>query len=224
MRDQHLGSDRDGAAPNGKGPRRRLLIVDDDSLSLEIASETLRPHYEVELAADAQEARGKLIGGGYELLLCDIYMPGESGLELAEWVLSKSDNDVAVVMVSGADGNDTVERAFELGAYGYLVKPYRHGDLLITVSNALRRRSAESRARAYQRELEQDVITRGLETERMRQLLQRSQESLERSRLETVHKLSLAVEMRDQVTGHHLSRMGAYCEELADRLELGEKV
>jgi putative two-component system response regulator len=107
-----------------------------------------------------------------------------------------------------------------MGAYGYLVKPYREGDLLITVSNALRRKHLESQARAHQRELEQDVIAKSLEAERVRQLLRRSVESLERSRLETVHKLSLAVEMRDQVTGHHLSRMGVYCEEIARRIQL----
>jgi putative two-component system response regulator len=64
------------------------------------------------------------------------------------------------------------------------------------------------------------VIVKSLETEHVRGLLRRSEESLERSRLETVHKLSLAVEMRDQVPGTHLSRMGAYCEEIARRMHL----
>jgi putative two-component system response regulator len=127
-------------------------------------------------------------------------------------------------MVTGEESTATADRAFELGAYGYLVKPYRRGDLLITISNALRRRQLEQQARAYQRELEQDVITRSLETEHVRGLLRRSEESLERSRLETIHKLSLAVEMRDQVTGHHLSRMGAYCEEIGRRMHLSKEV
>jgi putative two-component system response regulator len=127
-------------------------------------------------------------------------------------------------MVTGEDNPELAEHAFEMGAYGYLVKPYRRGDLLITVSNAMRRRRLEQQTRIYQRELEQDVLVKTLETEHMRQLLRRSEESLERSRLETVHKLSLAVEMRDQVTGHHLSRMGAYCEQLGTRLELSGEV
>ena len=126
-------------------------------------------------------------------------------------------------MVTGEDSPALAGRAFELGAYGYLVKPYRRGDLLITVSNALRRRQLEQQSRAYQRELEQDMIVKSLEAEHVRGLLRRSEESLERSRLETVHKLSLAVEMRDQVTGHHLSRMGAYCEEIARRMHLPDE-
>jgi putative two-component system response regulator len=214
----------DGRSRTSALARPRLLIVEDDLLARTVASEVLKPHYEVDIAIDAQDARGKLIGQPPDLMLCDIYMPGESGLELVEWVMAKRNNDLAVVIVTGADDTGLAERAFELGVYGYLVKPYRNGDLLITVSNALRRRQAEMQTRAYQRELEQDVIAKSLETERMRQMLKSSEESLERSRLETVHKLSLAVEMRDQVTGLHLSRMGAYCEELAGRLELSQEI
>jgi putative two-component system response regulator len=214
----------DGRSRTSALARPRLLIVEDDLLARTAASEVLKPHYEVDIAIDAQDARGKLIGQPPDLMLCDIYMPGESGLELVEWVMAKRNNDLAVVIVTGADDTGLAERAFELGVYGYLVKPYRNGDLLITVSNALRRRQAEMQTRAYQRELEQDVIAKSLETERMRQMLKSSEESLERSRLETVHKLSLAVEMRDQVTGLHLSRMGAYCEELARRLELSQEI
>jgi putative two-component system response regulator len=200
--------------------RPSILVLEDEPAARAVAGRILESHYDVALAADTTEARGKLISGLVDLLLCDINLPGESGMDLVQGLLSREDDDLAVVMVTGEDSPELAERAFEMGAYGYLVKPYRRGDLLITVSNALRRRQLEQQARSYQRELEQDVVMKSLETERTRQLLRRSEESLERSRLETVHKLSLAVEMRDQVTGHHLSRMGSYCEEIGRRLEL----
>jgi putative two-component system response regulator len=203
--------------------KANVLIVEDDAVARTSAVQILKAHYDVDVAVDAHEARGKLIGGLVDLLLCDNYMPGESGMDLVETVLSRED-EIAVVMVTSADDPALVERAFEMGVYGYLIKPYRSGDLLITVSNALRRRQLEIQAQVHERQLEQDMITKSLETERVRLLLRNSEESLEKSRLETVHKLSLAVEMRDQVTGHHLSRMGAYCEEIARRLELPEKV
>jgi putative two-component system response regulator len=202
----------------------RVLVVDDGHAARAVAGRILQSHYDVEFAADANEARLKMMRGSFDLLLCDIHLPGESGMELMTSLLSGHEDDVAVVMVTAEDNPATADRAFELGAYGYLVKPYRRGDLLITVSNALHRRQLEQQSRAYQRELKQDVITKSLETEHVRALLRRSEESLERSRLETVHKLSLAVEMRDQVTGHHLSRMGAYCEEIARRMHLPEEV
>jgi putative two-component system response regulator len=200
----------------------RLLVVDDGHAARAVAGRILQAHYDVHFAADATEARAKLMGGPFDLLLCDIHLPGESGMDLLHSLVTRED-DLAVVMVTAEDNPALADRAFELGAYGYLVKPYRRGDLLITVSNALRRRQLEQQSRAYQRELEEDVIVKSLETEHVRGLLRRSEETLERSRLETVHKLSLAVEMRDQVTGHHLSRMGAYCEEIARRMHLSEE-
>jgi putative two-component system response regulator len=200
-----------------------ILVIEDDAVARTFAGRILKPRYEVDFAADAHEARGKLIGAPVDLVLCDIHLPGETGMELVERVLSRGD-ETAVVMVTGDDDPELADRAFALGAYGYLIKPYREGDLLITVSNALRRRALERDARAHERELEQDVISKSLETERVRLLLRNSEESLEESRLETVHKLSLAVEMRDQVTGHHLSRMGGYCEEIARRLGLPSEI
>jgi putative two-component system response regulator len=196
-----------------------ILIVEDDAVARTFAGRILKRRYEVDFAADAHEARGKLIGAPVDLLLCDVHMPGESGMELVERILSRGD-EIAVVMVTGDDDPALADRAFELGAYGYLIKPYREGDLLISVSNALRRRALQREARAHERELEQDVVAKSLEAEHVRQRLRHSEESLEVARLETVHKLSLAVEMRDQVTGHHLSRMGGYCEEIARRLGL----
>jgi putative two-component system response regulator len=204
--------------------RPTVLVVDDDAVARTVAGRTLKRRYEVEFAANADEARAKLIGGLVDLILCDVYMPGESGLELAESVLSRSSDGTAVVMVTSADDPELAEIAFEMGAYGYLIKPYRSGDLLITVSNALRRRKLEMQANAHGRKLERDMAAKGLETKRAHQLLRHSEESLERSRLETVHRLSLAVEMRDQVTGHHLSRMGAYCEEIARCIHLDRPV
>ncbi len=203
--------------------RPSILVLDDEPAARAIAGRILEPQYEIQLAADTTEARTKLLGV-VDLLLSDINLPGESGMELVQRILSQDDNEIAVVMVTGEDSPELAASAFEMGAYGYLVKPYRRGDLLITVSNALRRRELEARNRAFQRELEQDIAMKSLETERVRQLLRRSEESLERSRLETVHRLSLAVEMRDQVTGHHLSRMGAYCEELCRRLSLSAEL
>jgi putative two-component system response regulator len=200
--------------------RPRVLVLDDEPAARAVAGRILESHYDVEFAADTTEARGKLISGLVELLLCDINLPGENGMDFIQTLLGRTDDALGVVMVTGEDSPELADRAFEMGAYGYLVKPYRRGDLLITVSNALRRRALEQQARTYELDLEQDVIMKSLETERMRQLLRRSEESLERSRLETVHKLGLAVEMRDQVTGHHLSRMGSYCEVLCRRLEL----
>jgi cyclic di-GMP phosphodiesterase len=202
----------------------RLLIVDDDPAERSVAGQVLGRDYELEFASDATEARGKLISGLVDLLLCDIHLPGESGMDLIRWLLARDEEDLAVIAVAEEDSPQLAAEVFEVGAYGYLVKPCRDGELRITVDGALRRRALDRRTRDHQRGLERDVIMKGLEAERMRQLLQSSEEQLERSRFETVHKLSLAVELRDQVSGRELSRMGGYCEDLARRLGLDDEI
>ena len=123
--------------------RRKILIVEDDPDDMEYAGGILRPHYEIDFAVDAQEARGKLIGWPPELVLCDLYMPGERGMDLAETILSTRRHEIAIVMVTGANDPDLVEKALDMGVHGYLVKPFTGDELLATIGEALRRRDRE---------------------------------------------------------------------------------
>jgi putative two-component system response regulator len=202
----------------------RLLVVESDPAERLVAAQVLQCDYEVSTAADATEARGKLISGLTDVLVCDVDLPGESGMDLVRSLLARDDDDIGVVVIAGEDSPELAAEVFEVGAYGYLVKPCRSADLRITVDQAVRRRRLDQQTRAYQRGLERDVMLKGLEAEKMRTRLRSSEELLERSRLETVHRLSLAVEMRDQVAESELSRVGSYCEDLARRLGLDDEI
>ena len=122
--------------------RPNILIVEDDPDDREYAKRILDADYEVEFAADAHEARGKLIGFPPDLLLCDIYMPGEPGMDLAEAVLSTRRRKIPVVMVTGLNDPEVERRARQLGCDGYLVKPYSGEDLLKAVGDALQQDEA----------------------------------------------------------------------------------
>ena len=131
---------------------KRILIVEDDPDDQEYAQKILQPHYEVDFAADAQEARGKLIGFPPDLLLCDIYMPGEPGMDLAEAILTTRRHEIAVVMVTGLDDPEVAERATDLGCDGYLTKPYTADELLKAVGDALAARGAKAEQGAPEQE------------------------------------------------------------------------
>ena len=66
-------------------------------------------------------------------------MPGMSGIDLLTIITSQYP-DVAVIMVTGVDDRDTGVLAVELGAYGYIVKPFERNEILINVANAIERR------------------------------------------------------------------------------------
>jgi putative two-component system response regulator len=127
-------------------------------------------------------------------------------------------------MVTGLDDPALVEEALQLGAYGYVIKPFRRSGLLINVANALRRRELEIENRAHRLSLEQTVRERTAELQETIANLELSKVELRRSQEETIRRLSYAAEFRDAETGRHVERMGQFCGILARRLGLdGER-
>jgi putative two-component system response regulator len=196
----------------------RILIVDDDP---EITRALVRilesDGHMTASAGDVHSARAALASGSFELVLCDLNMPGGSGMDLARDVVAR-DDDLAVVMVTGMDDPALADAALDLGAYGYVVKPFRTSELTIAVANALRRRRLEIENRVHREQLEQIVLER---TSALRDAvagLERTQLELRRSREETIHRLARAAEFRSEETGRHIERVGHFCGLLAERL------
>lgn len=132
----------------------RVLSTDDRPEVLRLVERTLGDRYDCELAGSVEEARGKLGEGEFDLALCDIQMPNESGLVLVE-ELARDHPHTAIVLVTGVDDSEVANRAFKMGAHGYLVKPFWPGQLLITTMNALRQRKLELAQKAHTRALEE---------------------------------------------------------------------
>jgi len=131
----------------------RVLATDDRCEILRLIKRTLGRYYACEMAEDVSVAREKLAHESFDLALCDIQMPGESGLVLAREILD-GPADTAVVLVTAEDELETVERALEMGVHGYLIKPFWPGQLLVAAMTALRRRQLEVAARAHSQALE----------------------------------------------------------------------
>jgi len=142
----------------GTSAPARILATDDRPEVLRLVERTLGERYECEFAGSVEEARGKLGEGDFELALCDIQMPDESGLVLVEEI-ARAPADTAIVLITGVDDMEVAERAFAMGAHGYLIKPFWPGQLLITTMNALRRRELEIAQRAHNQALEDRLQT-----------------------------------------------------------------
>lgn len=198
----------------------RILIVDDDDTVRSMLTRMLGRHgYACASAAGGTEARAMLVTSPFELALCDLNMPGESGLDLVEHIASEHP-ETATIMVTGADDPAIAERALELGTYGYVIKPFYNNELLINVANALRRRRLELESLRHRVSLETAVRERTSELQRNVEALQKTQEEVRKSQRETIYRLSRAAEFRDEDTGRHLESMSHYCYLLAQRLGL----
>ncbi|HMJ00166.1 MAG TPA: HD domain-containing phosphohydrolase [Gaiellaceae bacterium] len=198
----------------------RILIVDDDPTVRSMLSRMLgRQGYDCEPAASAADARQMLASAPFDLALCDLNMPGESGLELIEHVAAEHP-DTATIMVTGADDSEIAGKALELGTYGYVIKPFYNNELLINIANALRRRRLELESRTRRTTLETAVRERTAELQTSVKALRRTEHELRQSQKETIYRLSRAAEFRDGDMAPHIESMSHFCHLLAERLRL----
>jgi putative two-component system response regulator len=192
-----------------------ILVVDDEDQVLRSLTRLLsRQGYTCETASSAEQAREILKDRIFDLVLSDVNMPGESGLDLLEGI-AETLPDIATVMVTAMDDRSLAERAIQMGAYGYVIKPFEANEILIAVSNALRRRSLEIDNRHHREKLEQMVGERTTDLWDAVRQLEQTELLVRQSREETVHRLSMAAEFRDLETHHHVQRMSRYCELIA---------
>ena len=174
----------------------RVLCVDDDQQVRSLIQRVvLEAGYECHGVGSVDDARDLLAQEEFSVVLCDIGLPGSSGLELLD-ELGRTRPDIATVMVTGHDHVGIVDAALKLGAYGYITKPFTSTDLMIDISNALHRRRLEAERR------------------------EAAESALQRAYAGTLSRLSRAVEYHDGATGAHLERVGAYTADIAAALGL----
>jgi two-component system NtrC family sensor kinase len=126
-------------------------------------------------------------------VLLNIEMPGMSGIAVLR-ELRIRDIPTEVIMVTAEDDPAVAADALELGACGYLIKPFEKNELLINVAHALRLRELESKNREYRNNLEQLVKDRTLQLEQAYSDLKTSQEQLlHQEKLTTIGHLAAGV-------------------------------
>ncbi|MDX6632909.1 MAG: cyclic di-GMP phosphodiesterase [Solirubrobacterales bacterium] len=134
--------------------RGTILIVDDDEQFREVTTRALEgAGYRCLEVNSVVGARALIRDEEIDLLVCEVNLPVESGLELIA-DLDSHDVGIGFVMVSGEDSADIAAVATERGAYGYLVKPFSSNQLLIAIANALHHFRLEKETLKYGQHLE----------------------------------------------------------------------
>jgi diguanylate cyclase (GGDEF)-like protein/PAS domain S-box-containing protein len=132
----------------------RLLLVDDDPRLLASLYALLDGNgYQLVTASSGREAIRQLGQLQFDLALLDLRMADIGGHEVMDFI-NERNIDVNVIVLSGDAGIDAAIGAVNRGAYGYLRKPYQHGELLSLVRNALEKRRLEAANRAIAWRLE----------------------------------------------------------------------
>ena len=183
-----------------------ILVVDDDAQIRRLLGRMFaKQGYGCTLAADAAEARKCLDDQTFDLVLCDVNMPGESGVELTRYIVPRY-KETAVIIVTGVDDPKVADSAIDAGTYGYIIKPFNPSEVIINVRNALRRRDLEIKNRHYRENLEQMVAER---TGQLHEVLGG-----------TIKAMSRAVEKRDPYTAGHQQRVAELAVAMAREMGL----
>ena len=115
---------------------QKILIVEDDDTFREILKTTLKKNgFEVEGAADGKSAQYILGFHDFDVVLSDVKMPNMDGIALLSWV--KSNKNLSVILMTGFSEVLETKKAAELGADGFLPKPFSHDDLLKAIHACL---------------------------------------------------------------------------------------
>ncbi len=200
------------AKPNIELKDQRIFIVDDEDLNIRVARKYLRSwgYEKIESTNQPTEAVHRIRQADPHLVLLDVMMPEVSGLELLAQLRALEETKHLPIVILTAHIEDSVKHeALELGANDFLSKPIDPLELQPRVRNLLH-------LSVHQRWLEETSVR--LEAE-----VKRRTESLVAAQHQVIHCLARASEYRDNDTGHHIIRVGAYAAMIARKLGLDEE-
>lgn len=172
----------------------RVLVVDDERHVRDIVCHWLeRVGYICRTADSVKSARELMEREVFDIVTSDVGMPGETGINLLDWIKT-AQPDVAVLMLTGNADTNLAIQALTHGAYGYLLKPVDREEMLCQIEKALEHRTLVLENREYTTQLEWRV-----------------REQTRHVRLaheETIQRLVTACMFRDDETGGHIKRTG----------------
>jgi len=194
-----------------------VLVVDDQPQNIELLEAHLVPQgYEIARAESGEEALRKLSGNQIDLMLLDVMMPGMDGFEVTRRIRQDDKNRLLpIILVTALRETEDRVKGIEAGCDDFLSKPVDKMELLARVRSLLKVKAYNDLMSNYRKELESEVARRTQE-------LQRAFERIKAASLDTIYRLSMAAEYKDEDTGAHIRRVSRYSAAVARRMGLDD--
>ncbi|MEA2453095.1 MAG: cyclic di-GMP phosphodiesterase [Actinomycetota bacterium] len=187
----------------------RILVVDDNPDNVQLLEMILEDvgYSEVTSTTDPFEAIELFKTTAPDIVLMDLHMPGLNGFALTGELRNQvGGGAVPIVVLTGDESRGSRERALRAGASDFLTKPFDKVEIVLRVRNLLELRRLHSVLEMRNRSLDAEVKVRTSE--------------LEEARRETLERLAIAAEFRDDQTGEHARRVGRFSSSIAKALGL----
>lgn len=176
-----------------------ILIVDDEEMVRTVMKESLkRCGFTCLTASNGEAALRVMEENQVSLIITDINMPGMDGVELVKRV--KENYSASVFVMTGLIDEYSYENMIELGADDFVTKPVSIKEINLRVRRVIRERGLIK------------------ESVKAHEQLENTHRILENAYLDTIHRLAMAAEYRDDETGDHIVRIGRYCGFFADKI------
>src|SRR5438477_9104116 len=197
------------------GPVQILVVDDEEPIRNALKKFLAQQQYEVYAAGTGEEALQQLRRHRIALMLCDIRMPGTSGVDLVPQAI-EIEPELAILMLTAVNDATSAALCMQRGAMDYLTKPIELADLGRAVHRALKRREMLLENRQLNQWLKEEVTTRTAE-------LQRERNRLERVSTATLEALVNALEAKDPYLRGHSARVADLSANLATEMSLSEE-
>ncbi len=174
----------------------RILIVDDESMiRAMLKSAMARTTYDCSLAQNGEEALKRLAEEEYDIVVTDVDMPVMNGIELAKVIRSQFNADV--IIMTGQTQSYHYDEMINIGASDFVEKPFSPREIILRIDRVIQERILKKEA-------------------------QRAHEELKASYIDSIHRLVMAAEYKDEDTGTHIIRIGEYSKFMARKLNQNE--
>ena len=199
------------SAATSTSAMRRVLVVDDEESIRRAIGKFLKTRgFDVVTAESGDEALFQLGQQGFVLMLCDVRMPGLSGVDVVPRAL-QLDSELAIMMLTAVNDAPTATESLSQGAMDYLMKPVELADLEVAIERALHKRALLIEQRRVERMIREEVAQRTEE-------LEREKEALRDLTVSVAETLINAMEVKDVYLRGHSQRVAELAASIAEEL------
>ena len=192
--------------------QKHILIVDDDPLNRELLEAILEGlGYTCETASGGVEALAAL-KRNIDLILLDVNMADMDGFTVARTIREKEAfTDLPIIMVTALSSKEDRLHAVEAGANDFVAKPIDRTELRVRIASQIRIKEGQDAIKQHKLLLEQRVQERTQELQEALERVMHAEKLAQEAKLDTVRRLAIAAEYRDDNTAAHIQRVGHYC-------------
>lgn len=207
--------------------KHKILIVDDEPMNLKVISFILESDgYAYETAANGVEALEKTKSFSPDLICLDIMMPEMDGYEVCRRLKEDpSTQHIPVVMITALADKEARLKGLHSGANDFLTKPVDTSELILRAKNLLKVKEFEDFLKRHNELLESEVLQRTVQLRtaldnlgRVNEDLRRTQEAVKIGYIDTITRLTIVAEFKDEDTGSHIKRISYYSALMAKQL------